>query len=47
MDRSPDRPSRNPTATRQVTGYKRTETTEQRKGTKILSGSHPVFVKVH
>ena len=47
MDWSPDRPSWNPTIARQVTDDKRIETTEQQKRAKIISGSHPVFVKIH
>ena len=45
--RSPDRPGMNPTIARQVTGDKRIKTTEQRERVKIISGSHPVFVKIH
>ena len=47
MDRSPDRPGRNPTFARQATGDKRIKTTEQRERAKIISRSHPVFVKIH
>ena len=37
----------NPTIARQATGDKRIKTTEQRERAKIISGSHPVFVKIH
>ena len=47
MDRSPDRPGRNPTIASQATGDKKIKTTKQRERAKITSGSYPVFVKIH